>query len=68
MPPTATELVGDDPAIHNHRATIHIKTPLRANMTVQYAEADPNNQLLDRALSAITRLGDSLANEHEALR
>ncbi len=37
-------------------------------MTVQYAEADPNNQLLDRALSAITRLGDSLANEHEALR
>ena len=37
-------------------------------MTAPNAEADSNSQLLDRALSAITRLEASLADEHEAFR
>ena len=37
-------------------------------MTIQDAEADPDNQLLDRALPAIARLEDSLTDEREALR
>ena len=37
-------------------------------MTVQDAETDPNSQLLDQALSAITRLEASIVDEHEALR
>ena len=37
-------------------------------MTVQDAETDPDNQLLDRALSAIARLEASLADELEASR
>ena len=37
-------------------------------MTVQDAEADPDNQLLDRALPAIARLEASLADEREAAR
>ena len=37
-------------------------------MTVPDAETDSISQLLDRALPAITRLGVSLADEHEALR
>ena len=37
-------------------------------MTVQDAEADPDNQLLDRALPAIARLEASLADERESSR
>ena len=37
-------------------------------MTVQYAETDPDSQLLDRALPAIARLEASLADEREASR
>ena len=37
-------------------------------MTIQDTEADPDNQLLDRALPAIAQLEDSLADEREALR
>ena len=37
-------------------------------MTIQDAEADPDNQLLDRALPAIARLEASLADERESSR
>ena len=37
-------------------------------MTVQDAETDPDNQLLDQALPAIARLEASLADEREAAR
>ncbi len=37
-------------------------------MTVQDAQADPNSQLLDRALPAIAQMEESLAGEREASR
>ena len=37
-------------------------------MTIQDAESDPDNQLMDRALPAMARLEASLADERESSR